>query len=148
MSDLQECSSPIAAVTLPPQSATTESPSAPPGAHSPPRFDPRRTIGIIKRKALIKDLAAVYHAECLAYCQVLSELQKKCEEKKLSIGKVWYHSSLSSGLHGVWLPYVLVMLLRSHEFVRMVVSEVLSLNDPAAGLSGCSSALPSQLRPP
>ncbi|KAL8249571.1 hypothetical protein R6Q59_006439 [Mikania micrantha] len=80
MSDLQECSSPIAAVTLPPQSATTESPSAPPGAHSPPRFDPRRTIGIIKRKALIKDLAAVYHAECLAYCQVLSELQKKCEE--------------------------------------------------------------------
>lgn len=37
-------------------------------------------IGIIKRKALIKDLAAVYHAECLAYCQELLELQTKWEE--------------------------------------------------------------------
>lgn len=37
-------------------------------------------VGIIKRKALIKDLAAVYHAECLAYCQQLLELQTKWEE--------------------------------------------------------------------
>ncbi|KAM0050823.1 putative primary-amine oxidase [Helianthus debilis subsp. tardiflorus] len=35
---------------------------------------------IIKMKALIKDLAAAYHAECLAYCQELSELQRKREE--------------------------------------------------------------------
>ncbi|OAY25180.1 hypothetical protein MANES_17G073200v8 [Manihot esculenta] len=46
----------------------------------PPPFDPSRMIGIIKRKALIKKLAAVYHAECLAYCQELLELQKKWEE--------------------------------------------------------------------
>ncbi|XP_075086785.1 uncharacterized protein LOC107811738 isoform X1 [Nicotiana tabacum] len=37
-------------------------------------------IGIIRRKAMIKDLAAIYHAECLAYCQELLELQKKVEE--------------------------------------------------------------------
>ncbi|KAL8129495.1 hypothetical protein V2J09_018650 [Rumex salicifolius] len=47
---------------------------------SPPEFDPSRMIGIIRRKALIKDLAAVYHAECLAYCQELLELQTKWEE--------------------------------------------------------------------
>ncbi|KAJ9153152.1 hypothetical protein P3X46_026626 [Hevea brasiliensis] len=47
---------------------------------APPPFDPSRMIGIIKRKALIKKLAAVYHAECLAYCQELLELQKKWEE--------------------------------------------------------------------
>ncbi|KAJ4703113.1 mediator of RNA polymerase II transcription subunit 15-like isoform X1 [Melia azedarach] len=46
----------------------------------PPPFDPSRMIGIIKRKALIKELAALYHAECLAYCQELLELQKKWEE--------------------------------------------------------------------
>lgn len=37
-------------------------------------------IGIIKRKALIKELAAVYHAECLSYCQELLELQRNSEE--------------------------------------------------------------------
>ena len=37
-------------------------------------------IGVIKRKGLIKELAAVYHAECLAYCQELLELQKKWDE--------------------------------------------------------------------
>lgn len=41
-------------------------------------------IGIIKRKALIKELAAVYHAECLAYCQELMELQRKWEEVRNS----------------------------------------------------------------
>jgi hypothetical protein len=45
-----------------------------------PYFSFFEVIGIIKRKALIKDLAAVYHAECLAYCQELLELQKKWEE--------------------------------------------------------------------
>ncbi|KAI3925468.1 hypothetical protein MKW92_051365 [Papaver armeniacum] len=33
-----------------------------------------------KRKAMIKDLAAVYHAECLAYARELLELQRKWEE--------------------------------------------------------------------
>lgn len=42
-----------------------------------------QVIGIIKRKALIKKLAAVYHAECLAYCQELLELQKKWEEVRI-----------------------------------------------------------------
>jgi len=37
-------------------------------------------IGIIKRKGLIKELAAVYHAQCLFYCQQLLDLQKNCQE--------------------------------------------------------------------
>ncbi|KAG0472935.1 hypothetical protein HPP92_014792 [Vanilla planifolia] len=45
------------------------------------KFDPSRMIGIIKRKALIRDLAAAYHAECIACCQELLLLQKKWEEK-------------------------------------------------------------------
>ncbi|CAL9079182.1 unnamed protein product, partial [Musa textilis] len=45
-----------------------------------PDFDPSRMIGIIKRKALIKELAAAYHAECLACCQKLLQLQRKWEE--------------------------------------------------------------------
>ncbi|XP_022715512.1 uncharacterized protein LOC111274836 [Durio zibethinus] len=51
----------------------------------PPPFDPSRMIGIIKRKALIKELAAVYHAECLAYCQELLELQKKWDEPFIDV---------------------------------------------------------------
>ncbi|THU44303.1 hypothetical protein C4D60_Mb02t05990 [Musa balbisiana] len=39
-------------------------------------------IGIIKRKALIKELAAAYHAECLACCQKLLQLQRKWEEEQ------------------------------------------------------------------
>ncbi|CAK9147715.1 unnamed protein product [Ilex paraguariensis] len=60
--------------TPPPESL--DDPPPPP----PPKFDPSRMIGIIRRKALIKDLAAVYHSECLTYCQELLELQKKFEE--------------------------------------------------------------------
>ncbi|XP_057545109.1 uncharacterized protein LOC130824217 [Amaranthus tricolor] len=45
-----------------------------------PDFDPSRMIGIIRRKALIKDLAAAYHAECLDYGQELLELQRRWEE--------------------------------------------------------------------
>ncbi|KAJ0016509.1 hypothetical protein Pint_10946 [Pistacia integerrima] len=59
-------------------SSVPPSPPLPPPP--PPPFDPSRMIGIIKRKALIKELAALYHAECLAYCQQLLELQKKWEE--------------------------------------------------------------------
>ncbi|KAJ0232887.1 Uncharacterized protein HA466_0285770 [Hirschfeldia incana] len=43
----------------------------------PAKFDPTRMIGIIKRKALIKDLAAAYHNECISYCRELLELQKR-----------------------------------------------------------------------
>ncbi|KAL8103406.1 hypothetical protein AgCh_027831 [Apium graveolens] len=66
----------------PPPSATSPPPESvePPPTPPPPRFDPSRMIGIIRRKALIKDLAAAYHAECLTYCQELLELQRKCEE--------------------------------------------------------------------
>ncbi|XP_020574678.1 uncharacterized protein LOC110020790 isoform X2 [Phalaenopsis equestris] len=45
------------------------------------KFDPSRMIGIIKRKALIKELAAAYHAECIACGQELLQLQKKLEEQ-------------------------------------------------------------------
>ncbi|KAJ8627222.1 hypothetical protein MRB53_020529 [Persea americana] len=61
----------------PQQQSTTATPEA---QTRPIPFDPSRMIGIIKRKALIKDLAAVYHAECLKYCRELMELQRKWEE--------------------------------------------------------------------
>ncbi|KAK7827704.1 uncharacterized protein LOC112016488 [Quercus suber] len=67
----------------PPQPDSTQAdPSRPPPPPTPPPppFDPSRMIGIIKRKALIKELAALYHAECLTYCQELLELQKKWDE--------------------------------------------------------------------
>ncbi|GAA0146973.1 hypothetical protein LIER_06788 [Lithospermum erythrorhizon] len=64
----------------PPPSSTggDKDTSAPPPTQR--LFDPTRMIGIIRRKALIKDLAAVYHAECLSYCQQLLEFQKQTEE--------------------------------------------------------------------
>ncbi|XP_078432535.1 uncharacterized protein LOC144704140 isoform X2 [Wolffia australiana] len=51
-----------------------------------PAFDPSRMVGIIKRKALIRDLADAYHRECLKYCQDLLELQRKW-------GKMYYSSA-------------------------------------------------------
>ncbi|WVZ15597.1 hypothetical protein V8G54_013163 [Vigna mungo] len=62
------------------QKAMAEEPKPPQPSDPPLPFDPSRMVGIIKRKALIKDLAAVYHAECLAFCQELLELQTKWEE--------------------------------------------------------------------
>ncbi|MBA0723849.1 hypothetical protein Golax_004394 [Gossypium laxum] len=62
----------------PPSPPSASQPDPPPAP--PPPFDPSRMVGIIKRKALIKELAAVYHAECLAKCQELLELQKKWDE--------------------------------------------------------------------
>ncbi|KZV39050.1 hypothetical protein F511_38083 [Dorcoceras hygrometricum] len=59
----------------PSSSSLDDAPSQP-----PPYFDASRMVGIIRRKALIKDLAALYHAECLTYCQELLELQKKLDE--------------------------------------------------------------------
>lgn len=44
------------------------------------QFDPSRMIGIMKRKALIKKLAAVYHADCVASCKELLQLQTKWKE--------------------------------------------------------------------
>ncbi|KAF3966823.1 hypothetical protein ACB098_05G128600 [Castanea mollissima] len=64
----------------PPQPDSTQADPTPPPPPPPPPFDPSRMIGIIKRKALIKELAALYHAECLTYCQELLELQKKWDE--------------------------------------------------------------------
>ncbi|XP_015169058.1 uncharacterized protein [Solanum tuberosum] len=61
----------------PPSDPAPSDPSTP---HPQNGFNPSRMIGIIRRKAMIKDLAAIYHAECLAYCQELLELQKKAEE--------------------------------------------------------------------
>ncbi|KAJ4773679.1 hypothetical protein LUZ62_036362 [Rhynchospora pubera] len=46
----------------------------------PVQFDPSRMIGIIKRRALIKELASAYHGECRKYCQDLLQLQRKWEE--------------------------------------------------------------------
>eukprot|EP01018_Ginkgo_biloba_P030639 Gb_21549 [translate_table: standard] len=45
-------------------------------------FDPGQIVSIIRRKAMIKELAASYHAECLSYCQELLELQGKWEQRK------------------------------------------------------------------
>jgi hypothetical protein len=46
-------------------------------------------IGIIKRKALIKELAAAYHAECVACCKELLQLQKKWEEVCICPSPKW-----------------------------------------------------------
>ncbi|CAF2148394.1 uncharacterized protein LOC103856331 [Brassica rapa] len=62
---------------------TRPSPPEPPSKPEDPppaTFDPSRMVGIIKRKALIKDLAAAYQAECLAYCRELLDLQKRKDE--------------------------------------------------------------------
>ncbi|XP_015877564.3 uncharacterized protein LOC107413996 [Ziziphus jujuba] len=69
----------------PPPSLPDSTPPPPPPLPPPPPFDPSRMIGIIKRKALIKELAAVYHAECLAYCQELLELQRKWDEPYIDL---------------------------------------------------------------
>ncbi|KAM3270200.1 putative protein isoform X1 [Capsicum chacoense] len=62
-------------------------PSDPTTTHTQTGFNPSRSklIGIIRRKAMIKDLAGIYHAECLTYCQELLELQKKAEESLIEI---------------------------------------------------------------
>ncbi|TMX02981.1 hypothetical protein EJD97_018864 [Solanum chilense] len=60
-------------------------PTDPTTPHPQTGFNPSRMIGIIRRKAMIKDLAAIYHAECLAYCQELLELQKKAEESLIEM---------------------------------------------------------------
>ncbi|CAA2986183.1 Hypothetical predicted protein [Olea europaea subsp. europaea] len=54
--------------------------SLPAPVNPPSPFDRSRMIGIIRRKALIKDLAAVYQAECLTYCQELLGLQSNVDE--------------------------------------------------------------------
>ncbi|KAG2238893.1 hypothetical protein Bca4012_023681 [Brassica carinata] len=64
----------------PPQSPPKPGNSPPETPTATATFDPSRMVGIIKRKALIKDLAAAYQAECLAYCRELLELQKRKDE--------------------------------------------------------------------
>ncbi|KAL2484205.1 hypothetical protein Fot_45798 [Forsythia ovata] len=71
---------PLPPLPLPSISRADPPPPPPPPSTPPPPFDPSRMIGIIRRKVLIKDLAAVYHAECLTYCQELLELQSKLED--------------------------------------------------------------------
>ncbi|KAF8107562.1 hypothetical protein N665_0119s0027 [Sinapis alba] len=64
----------------PPESPSKPDDPPPENPTPPAKFDPSRMIGIIKRKALIKDLAAAYHTECIAYCRELLELQKRKDE--------------------------------------------------------------------
>ncbi|CAA3025914.1 Hypothetical predicted protein [Olea europaea subsp. europaea] len=75
---------------LPPLSSSGDDPPSPvsssrveslPAPANPlSSFDRSRVIGIIRRKALIKDLAAVYQAECLTYCRELLGLQSNVDE--------------------------------------------------------------------
>ncbi|PKI68049.1 uncharacterized protein LOC116214245 [Punica granatum] len=78
---------PAAQPSSPTPDGADRSPSAPADPPTPPllAFDPSRMIGIIRRKAMVKDLAAAYHAECLASCQELSELQKKWDEPYIEL---------------------------------------------------------------
>ncbi|XP_031505038.1 uncharacterized protein LOC116267451 isoform X1 [Nymphaea colorata] len=57
------------------QSCATKRENLPPST-----FDPSRLISVMRRKALIKDLAAAYQAKCLTSCQQFLELQRKWEE--------------------------------------------------------------------
>jgi len=65
-------------------------------AEEPQQFDPSRMIGIIKRKALIKELAAAYHAECLKCCKELLQLQRKWEEEQHAKAKMPEEPKISS----------------------------------------------------
>ncbi|KAK7245519.1 hypothetical protein RIF29_40365 [Crotalaria pallida] len=60
------------------------SPHPPPPAEAspPPRptLDPSRSLSLSLLKALIKDLAAVYNAECLSHCQHLLQLQSNSDQ--------------------------------------------------------------------
>lgn len=134
-SDLQ---TPAAAPPQSAQSETSDDPPPPPSSSTgnepfPPQplFDPSRMIGIIRRKALIKDLAAVYHAECLTYCQELLEVQKKLEEVSfkfvVSSCKCFhflYVKSLSFFLYivskddqFVWMAYCIMILQIVHHMI-------------------------------
>lgn len=44
-------------------------------------FDPGQMTSIIRRKAMLKELASCYQAECAYYCQELLELQGKWEQE-------------------------------------------------------------------
>jgi len=44
-------------------------------------FDPGQMTSIIRRKAMLKELASCYQAECASYCQELLELQGKWEQE-------------------------------------------------------------------
>ncbi|CAH8276171.1 unnamed protein product [Arabidopsis lyrata] len=80
MAEEEKRTSPEPPLPSPPESSPQPKDPPPESSTSPARFDPSRMIGIIKRKALIKDLAAAYHAECLALCRELLELQKRKDE--------------------------------------------------------------------
>ncbi|KAJ8760788.1 hypothetical protein K2173_021826 [Erythroxylum novogranatense] len=80
MGEQHQLQPPPSESTLPAELPTTQSDPLLPPPSPPPPFDPSRMIGIIKRKALIKELASVYHNECLHYCRELLELQNKYEE--------------------------------------------------------------------
>ncbi|KAK1378413.1 DNA ligase [Heracleum sosnowskyi] len=127
MGELQDEPPPPTSTSPPPATATSPPPASvePPPPPPPPRFDPSRMIGIIRRKALIKDLAAAYHAECLTYCQELLELQRKCEE-----------SFIDTSIHSTRLPVyggdaALKMSNRSSNmFFFMAIHTALSISLP------------------
>ncbi|GLJ44710.1 hypothetical protein SUGI_0940140 [Cryptomeria japonica] len=56
--------------------------SSSPSPHLLFDFHPGQVASIIRRRAMIKQLAASYHAECLSYCRELLELQRRWEQGK------------------------------------------------------------------
>ncbi|XP_047058162.1 uncharacterized protein LOC124664763 [Lolium rigidum] len=74
-----------------PESNGGEKPS-----EEPEEFDPSRMIGIIKRKAFIKEITAAYHAECLACCKELLQFQRKWEEEQHAEAKMPEEPNTSS----------------------------------------------------
>ncbi|EOA17708.1 hypothetical protein CARUB_v10006080mg [Capsella rubella] len=80
MAEEEMRSPPEPLISSPPESSPQHEDPPPETSTPPAKFDPSRMIGIIKRKALIKDLAAAYHTECLALCRELLELQKRKDE--------------------------------------------------------------------
>ncbi|CAH8345361.1 unnamed protein product [Eruca vesicaria subsp. sativa] len=80
MAEEEKRTTPEPTLPSPPRSPSKPNDPPPETPTPPARFDPSRMVGIIKRKALIKDLAAAYQAECVAYCRELLELQKRKDE--------------------------------------------------------------------
>ncbi|KAL1213746.1 hypothetical protein V5N11_003050 [Cardamine amara subsp. amara] len=80
MAEEEKPTPPEPPLSSPPESSVQPEDPPPETSTRPVKFDPSRMIGIIKRKALIKDLAAAYHTECLTLCRELLELQKRKDE--------------------------------------------------------------------
>lgn len=68
---------------------------------------------------MIKDLAGIYHAECLTYCRELLELQKKAEEVSNILLQLLYSFHFEEGpcFHLCLVKFMLQGIIETYYFV-------------------------------